>query len=109
MLINNAGSAVHVPALDLDIEGAVKNMFDVNVFGVMRMVKACGPMLIVSEGCIVNVGSIAPIVPLAFSSAYNATKAALHAYGDALKLEMEPLGVQVTTIITGGVKSNIGE
>lgn len=90
MLVNNAGAAVHVPALDLDIDGAVKNMFEVNVFGVMRMVKAFSGMLIKAEGCIVNIGSIAPIVPLVFSSAYNATKAALHAYGDCLRIELAP-------------------
>lgn len=90
MLVNNAGAAAHVPALDLDIDGVVRNMFEVNVFGVMRMIKAFSGLLIKAEGCIVNIGSIAPIVPLVFSSAYNATKAALHAYGDCLRIELAP-------------------
>lgn len=92
VLINNAGSATHRPALDLDVDGVVASMFDVNVLGVMRMVKACSDILINAKGCVVNIGSIAPIVPLVYSSAYNASKAALHAYGDALQMELSPLG-----------------
>lgn len=90
VLVNNAGIATHFPALDLDVDGAVHTMFDANVLGVMRMVKAFGHLLIKAKGTVVNIGSIAPIVPLAFSSAYNATKAALHAYGDSLSMEMKP-------------------
>ncbi|KAG6003792.1 hypothetical protein E4U43_000861 [Claviceps pusilla] len=109
VLINNAGFATHRPALDLDVDGVVASMFDVNVLGVMRMVKAFSDLLINAKGCIVNIGSVAPIMPLVYSSAYNATKAALHAYGDSLHMELKPLGVDVLTIITGGVKSNIGK
>jgi 1-acylglycerone phosphate reductase len=93
ILINNAGCGSYQPALDLDIDSIVVAMFDVNVFGVMRMVKACSDLLINAKGCIVNIGSIAPIIPLAYSSAYNATKAALHAYGESLRMELQPLGL----------------
>ncbi|KAJ6443957.1 NADPH-dependent 1-acyldihydroxyacetone phosphate reductase [Purpureocillium lavendulum] len=107
LLINNAGVATHLPALDLDVDGMVNDMFNVNVLGVMRMVKAFSPLLINSKGTVVNIGSVAPLVPLPFSTAYNATKAALHAYGDGLRMELALFGVKVITIITGGVKSNI--
>ncbi|QUC21804.1 uncharacterized protein UV8b_06045 [Ustilaginoidea virens] len=107
VLVNNAGSATHRPALDLDVDGVVAAMFDVNVLGAMRTVKACADLLINAKGCVVNIGSIAPIMPLGYSSAYNASKAALHAYGDSLRMELKPLGVDVLTVITGGVKSNI--
>ncbi|TWU71322.1 hypothetical protein ED733_000865 [Metarhizium rileyi] len=90
VLINNAGSATHRPALDLDVDGVVASMFDVNILGVMRMVKAFSGSLINAKGCIVNIGSIAPIIPLVYSSAYNASKAALHAYGDSLRMELKP-------------------
>jgi 1-acylglycerone phosphate reductase len=49
-------------------------------------------MLVKAKGTVVNIGSVAPIVPMVFSSAYNASKAALHAYGDSLAMEMRPLG-----------------
>lgn len=127
VLINNAGSATHVPALDLDIDNTVSNMFDINVLGPMRMVKGFSGLLIKAKGQIVNIGSVAPILSLPFSSAYNSTKAALHSYGETLKIELAPLGsvsdctscientiltvhrVSVTTVVTGGVKSNLGQ
>lgn len=56
---------------------------------------------------IVQVGSLAAITPYVFGSIYNASKAALHSYSDTLRLELEPLGVDVVTLFTGGVKSNI--
>jgi 1-acylglycerone phosphate reductase len=46
-------------------------------------------------------------MPYVFGSSYNASKAALHAYSDTLRVELAPLGVRVLTIVTGGVKSNL--
>lgn len=56
---------------------------------------------------IVQIGSIAAVVPYVFGSVYNASKAALHQYSDTLRLELQPFGVDVFTLVTGGVKSNI--
>ena len=53
------------------------------------------------------VGSLAGVIPYVFGSVYNASKAALHAYANTLRVEMKPLGVSVITIVTGGVKSRI--
>ncbi len=92
VLVNNAGTGTHRPTLDLDVDGTVANMFDVNVLGVMRMVQQFAPMLVRAKGAVVNIGSVAPLVPMVFSGAYNASKAALHAYGDSLAMEMRPLG-----------------
>ena len=46
-------------------------------------------------------------MPYVFGSAYNASKAALHAYANTLRVEMAPLGVTVITVVAGGVKSNL--
>lgn len=92
ILVNNAGVATHLPALDIEIDKTVRAMFEVNVLGAMRMVQCFSRLLIEAKGTIVNIGSIAPILPLPFSSAYNSTKAALHAYGDSLEMEMKPFG-----------------
>ncbi len=92
VLVNNAGVVKHRPAMDSDIDGDVRHTFDVNVLGPMRVVKAFGKQVMAARGCIVNIGSIAPMVPLAFSTSYNGTKAALLAYGDGLSMEMKPFG-----------------
>lgn len=65
------------------------------------------PLLRQAQGTIVQIGSIAAIIPYAWGSVYNASKAALHAYSDALRIEVAPLGVHVITVVTGGVKSRI--
>ncbi|TFY66109.1 hypothetical protein EVG20_g4977 [Dentipellis fragilis] len=107
ILGNNAGVAYTIPATDINIDEA-KKLFDVNLFGTMAMVEEFVHLLLASQdGRIVNVGSIAGMMTLPFGSAYSASKAALQAYGDALRMELAPFGIQVTTIATGGVKTNI--
>ncbi|RYP59381.1 hypothetical protein DL769_008566 [Monosporascus sp. CRB-8-3] len=82
-------------------------MFAVNVFGPMRMVRHFHPMLIKAQGKIVNIGSVGGIVPYVYGSSYNASKAALHHWGNTLRVEMKPLGVDVVNIISGEVSTNI--
>ena len=73
----------------------------------MRMCQTFAPLLIEAKGTIVQIGSIAGIMPFVFGSTYNATKAALHAYSNTLRVELAPFGVRVITVVTGGVNSNI--
>ncbi|EER28331.1 oxidoreductase,short chain dehydrogenase, putative [Coccidioides posadasii C735 delta SOWgp] len=105
-LVNNAGQNYTVPALDADINEA-RQVFETNFFGVIMMCQAFVPLLIKAQGTIVQIGSLAGIIPYVFGSVYNASKAALHSFSDTLRAELAPLGVHVTTIITGGVKSRI--
>lgn len=51
-----------MPAIDTDVN-LVQKMFDVNVFGPMRMVHEFHPLLIKSRGTIVNIGSVGGLVP----------------------------------------------
>jgi len=73
----------------------------------MHICSVFSPLLIRSRGTIVQIGSIAGIIPYVFGSIYNASKAALHSYSDSLRVELAPFGVSVITVVTGGVKSNI--
>lgn len=107
ILVNNAGRNYTVPALDVEIDEA-RATFEANVFAVMRMCQTFAPLLIESKGTIVQIGSLAGIMPYVFGSVYNASKAALHSYSDTLRVELAPFGVRVVTVVTGGVKSNIG-
>ncbi|KAK5133011.1 hypothetical protein LTR08_008298 [Meristemomyces frigidus] len=105
-LVNNAGRNYTVPALDVDLD-EVRDTFETNLFAVMRMCQAFAPLLIEAKGTVVQIGSLAGVMPYAFGSVYNASKAALHSYSDTLRLELAPFDVRVVTIVTGGVKSNI--
>lgn len=84
-LVNNAGRNYTMPALDVDFD-EVREVFEVNVYSVMRMCQAFAPLLIEAKGCIVQIGSLAGVMPYVFGSAYNATKAALHAYSNTLRV-----------------------
>ncbi len=105
-LVNNAGRNYTMPALDVEME-QVRATFETNLFAVMRLVQVFSPLLIEARGTIVMIGSLAGVLPYVFGSVYNASKAALHAYSNTLRVEMEPLGVKVITVVTGGVKSRI--
>ena len=105
-LINNAGRNYTVPALDVDLD-EVQATFETNVFAVMRMCQTFAPLLIRAKGTIVQIGSLAGEIPYVFGSAYNASKAALHAYSDTLRVELAPFDVKVMVVVTGGVQSNI--
>ncbi|KAI1824886.1 short chain dehydrogenase [Xylaria intraflava] len=85
----------------------VEKMFAVNVFGPMRMVHIFHPLIIQAKGKIVNIGSVGGIVPYVYGSSYNASKAALHRWGDTLRVEMKPFGVSVINVISGEVSTNI--
>ncbi|KIX02655.1 uncharacterized protein Z518_08597 [Rhinocladiella mackenziei CBS 650.93] len=108
-LINNAGVSYIMPALDINIEDA-KKIFDVNLFAIMRLCQVFfSPLLVQAKGTIVMIGSVAGVVPYVFGAGYNASKAALRAYADTLRVEVAPFGVKVITVVTGGVKSRIAD
>ena len=95
----DSGLGIPTPATDLEIDTVVKSMFEVNVYGVMRMVQEFVHLLIAAEGTIVNIGSVAAVIPYTFGSAYNATKGALHSYGDTLRVEMKPFKYATPNIL----------
>ncbi|KAM3415571.1 NADPH-dependent 1-acyldihydroxyacetone phosphate reductase [Cercospora zeina] len=105
-LVNNHGRNYTIPALDVELD-EIRLTFETNLFSVMRMCQVFAPLLINAKGTIVQIGSLAGIMPYVFGSVYNASKAALHSYSNTLRVELEPFDVRVVTIVTGGVKSNI--
>ncbi|ODM21648.1 hypothetical protein SI65_02492 [Aspergillus cristatus] len=105
-LVNNAGRNYTVPAMEADLPEA-RRTFETNFFSVIHMCKTFLPLLIKAKGTIVQIGSVAGIIPYVFGSVYNASKAALHSWSDSLRVELAPFGVNVTTVVTGGVQSRI--
>ncbi|KAI5854489.1 NAD(P)-binding protein [Durotheca rogersii] len=106
VLVNCAGIAYTMTAIDTDVV-AVQRMFDINVFGPMRMVHHFHGMIIKAAGAIVNIGSIGGVIPYLYGASYNATKAALHHWSNTLRVEMSPFNVKVITVISGEVSTNI--
>ncbi|KJX95354.1 short chain dehydrogenase/reductase like protein [Zymoseptoria brevis] len=105
-LVNNAGRNYTVPAAHVDME-EIRLTYETNVFAVMRLCQIFTPLLINAKGAIVQIGSVAGIIPYVFGSVYNSTKAALHSYSNTLRVELAPFDVRVVTVVTGGVRSNI--
>lgn len=95
-----------VPAIEAEFS-EMESVFSTNFFAVVRLCQTFMPLLRQSQGTIVQIGSVAGCFPYAWGSIYNASKAALHSYSAALRIEIAPLGVHVITVITGGVKSRI--
>ncbi|WPG98066.1 Hypothetical protein R9X50_00085100 [Acrodontium crateriforme] len=106
ILVNNAGRNYTVPATDIDMD-EVRLTFETNVFAVMGMCQTFAPLIIAARGTIVQIGSLAALMPYVFGSVYNASKGALHSYTATLRVELAPFGVRVVNVVTGGVKSNI--
>ncbi|KAL8851889.1 MAG: hypothetical protein Q9221_003212 [Calogaya cf. arnoldii] len=105
-LVNNAGRNYTVPAIEAEAS-EIESVFDTNLFAVMRLCQTFMPLLRQSQGTIVQIGSVAAVIPYAWGSVYNASKAALHSYSETLRVEVAPFGVHVITVVTGGVKSRI--
>ena len=86
-------SGLATPGIEADI-GQIQSLFDTNVFGAMRMVKAFVPLLVASGGDarIANLGSVSGVIPYPFACVYASTKAALHSYNDTIRVELAPLG-----------------
>jgi NAD(P)-dependent dehydrogenase (short-subunit alcohol dehydrogenase family) len=107
-LINNAGIATLGP-LELLPVAAWRKQFEVNVLGLVAVTQACLPLLRRGPGRIVNIGSIAGRSALPGSGAYDATKFAVEAISDVLRMELHSWGITVSLIEAGAVATPIWE
>lgn len=109
VLVNNAGYAIRGVLEETPLEQA-QQVFDVNVFGVLRMIRAVVPhMREQKAGCIINISSIAGKLSTPVNGIYSASKFALEALSDALRIEVVPFGVQVVSIEPGAIKTQFDE
>ena len=105
-LVNNAGVLFTGPVSDADID-KVKWLFDVNVYGVMRVTQAFAPLIIESQGRIINMGSISGNLAPQFLGPYAMSKHAIEAYSDSLGDGMKRFGVNVSVVAPGDYTSDI--
>ncbi|MBJ7594249.1 MAG: SDR family NAD(P)-dependent oxidoreductase [Candidatus Dormibacteraeota bacterium] len=105
-IVNNAGIAVAGPVefVPLDLW---RTQLEINVLGVVSMVQAFTPLLRESRGRIVTVGSLGGRLAQPMAAPYCASKHALEAISDALRLELRPWGIKVSLIQPGAVKTPI--
>jgi short-subunit dehydrogenase len=107
VLVNNAGRMVFGPVEEVPHDLA-RAAFDVNFWGVARMVNAVLPrMRERRRGLIINVGSVAGSVAIPLNGFYAATKHALVAYTEALRHEVAHLGLRVALVEPGDYASNL--
>ncbi len=105
VLIANAGVAATVDALDLQ-PGLVANVIKVNVLGAANSVAAVVPEMVArGNGQLVVISSLAAYRGLPKSAAYCASKAAVSAFFESLRLDLSPRGIDVTIIHPGFIKT----
>lgn len=103
-LINNAGFGLAGPVEYQPLEDFRQQM-EVNFFGAVAVTQAFIPLLRQSRGRIINIGSVSGISATPFQSSYCATKFALEAFSDALRIELRPWGVSVSTVRPGDIQT----
>jgi len=96
-LVNNAGIGVSGPVEYLPLED-LHMRFDVNVFGQIAVTQRFLPLLRQARGRIVNIGSVGDRITMPFGGALCASKSALAALNDALRMELRPWGLHVCLI-----------
>jgi short-subunit dehydrogenase len=105
VLINNAGFGSYGALEDVPLSDA-RYQFEVNVFGLMRITQLVIPyMRQQGSGTIINISSIGGKLALPLGGWYHATKYAVEALSDSLRLELKPFGINVVVIEPGGIQT----
>jgi NAD(P)-dependent dehydrogenase (short-subunit alcohol dehydrogenase family) len=105
-LVNNAGIAISAP-LEFVSPEELRHQLEVNLVGQVAVTQAFLPALRRAKGRIVFMGSIAGRSALPFLSPYAASKHALEAVADSLRLELRPFGIHVSIVEPGSIKTPI--
>lgn len=103
LLCNCAGRSTRGKALETTPED-FQQLLDVNLLATVRMTRAMGPLVIANRGHIVNIGSLASKVAPRFLGAYPASKFAVAAYTQQLRLELAAEGVHVMLVCPGPIQ-----
>ncbi|MBK8594668.1 MAG: SDR family NAD(P)-dependent oxidoreductase [Holophagales bacterium] len=106
VLVNNAGIG-YFAAVEESEEDQVRRMFEINVFGLGRMIRGVLPgMRARRSGFIVNLSSIAGLRSFPSLGYYSATKHAVEGLSEALWQEVEPLGIGVMLVEPSGFRTD---
>jgi hypothetical protein len=105
-LVNNAGIGVNAPVEVFAID-EWRRLFEVNFFGHIAVIQTLLPALIRNKGRVVNISSVGGKIAMATYGPYAGTKFALEAVSDALRREVEPLGVKVIVVEPAAVTTEM--
>ncbi|OBH17267.1 short-chain dehydrogenase/reductase, partial [Mycobacterium sp. E1715] len=106
VLVNNAGHG-YLSAVEEGEDAEVRQLFEVNYFGAVNMIKAVLPaMRARRSGHIINMSSMTGLVANPPNAYYSSTKFALEAITEALATEVRPLGIKVTAIEPGAFRTD---
>ena len=107
-LVNNAGISIGSPLELIPLE-QLRRQLEVNVIGQIAVTQACLPMIRRAKGRIVNMGSIAGRGTIPMMGPYSASKFALEALTDALRMELKQWGIEVSIVEPGAIATPIWE
>jgi len=108
-VVNSAGFGI-LGVFESIGEEKAREVFDVNVFGVMSVIRAILPHFRQSDaGLIINVSSGGGIIALPLLSLYNATKFALEGFSESLSYELSSQNIAIKLIEPGGIKTDFGK
>ncbi|MEH6377931.1 oxidoreductase [Streptomyces sp. KLMMK] len=106
VLVNNAGYGV-VGAVEETSDDEVRALFETNVFGLLKVTRAVLPVLRAQRaGHVVNIGSVGGFAQGAGSGIYGASKFALEGITEALHAEVAALGIKVTVVEPGQIRTD---
>ncbi|HKZ47687.1 MAG TPA: SDR family oxidoreductase [Thermoplasmata archaeon] len=108
VLVNNSGYGMVAALEDVRMED-VRELFEVNVFGTLHLTRRALPLLKASRGTVVMMSSVAGRISVPLMGAYCASKFALEALSDALRVEVRGFGVRVVVVEPGPVKTRFGQ
>lgn len=106
VLINNAGISMRALFSEVDL-AVVRQVMEINFFGVLYATKYCLPEIIKNKGSVVGVSSIAGFRGLPGRTGYSASKFALNGFLEVLRTELLHTGVHILTACPGFTASNI--
>lgn len=108
MLINNAGNSQRSFCINTDME-VYRAMFELNVLGQIALTKAVLPSMVEQgSGHLLVTASVAGKVGVPLRTGYCAAKHAVMGFFDSLRTEVADMGIRVTTIVPGFIRTNIG-
>jgi len=104
-LVNNAGYGSYGALEDVPLDEG-RRQFEVNVFGLARLIQLCLPMMRAQRsGTIVNITSIGGKMHEPMGSWYHPTKFAVEGLSDCLRMELAPFGIDVVVVEPGGIRT----